>query len=252
MEQVVQVRLIKKLFTGNLDAEVNSYPIFSGSEKSLLRATIACIVGETSISPDGYFDVDNDAEPPVVVAADAEALNERLPKSIDDLKEVESWKHHEIRLNEIGRVLPLPEVLDENGDPIAPEKEIEITPPLEELQADKWRIKVAPGGAGLPLPGVAAGSAGGAVVVARSLLWPGAVAIAAPRKWVNVYVGNGLPANLKGERYKVPMPPAILSEWRNVEEEEVNEADFEGALLLEQKDVLVDPTPPQEEAEEED
>jgi hypothetical protein len=38
------------------------------------------IAGATLISPDGFFDMDDEADPPVAKEAEAEALAERFPK----------------------------------------------------------------------------------------------------------------------------------------------------------------------------
>jgi len=109
MAQVVVSRKIKRLLTGDLDAPVPSFPPFPGTERHLLRALIARIVGATLISPDGFFELSDD-DPPVAKEAEAEALNERFPKPAADIKEAEAWRHHEVELNALGRVLPMPEV----------------------------------------------------------------------------------------------------------------------------------------------
>lgn len=101
MEQVVAARQFKRFFFGNLDADVPSYPPFNGKERHLLRTQIALIAGATSISPEGFYDLNED-DPPIVVPAEAEAMNERFPKSSGDLKDPEGWKHHETELNKIG------------------------------------------------------------------------------------------------------------------------------------------------------
>lgn len=106
MEQVVAARQFKRFFTGDLQAPVPSYPPFKGLEINLLRTQIACIVGATSISPDGYYDLNED-DPPAVVPAEAEAMNERFPKTSGDLKDPEAWKHHETELNKIGKFFML-------------------------------------------------------------------------------------------------------------------------------------------------
>lgn len=235
MEQVVKVRMFKRLLTGNLEAHVPSYPPFPGKEKNLLRAIIACIVGETSISPDGYFELD-DSDPPVVKSAEAEQLNERFPKASSELKEPDAWKHHEVELNKIGRVLAMPEQTDESGEPITPEEPVDVNPPLDAIKSEQWTFRVAPGGAG---------TTGNSVVVGRSLKWPGAVAIAAGRKYVNIYVGNGLPYN--PNPYSPPLPPSVQSEWSSVGADGAP-----GPGLVEQNDVKVDPTPPVPEGEAEE
>jgi radial spoke head protein 4/6 len=235
MEQVVKVRLFKRLFTGNLDADVPSYPPFPGSERHLLRAILACIVGETSISPDGFFDLDEE-DPPSAKPADAEAMNERFPKASDELKEPDNWKHHEVELNKLGRVLAMPEQLDENGEPIVPDDPVEPNPPLDSIKPEQWTFRLCPGGAG---------SSSMSAVVARSLRWPGAVAVAAGRKYINVYVGNGLPYS--STPYSPTLPAPIQTEWAPPQ------TDGEAAPgLVEQPDVKVDPTPPVAEGEAEE
>jgi radial spoke head protein 4A len=235
MEQVVKTRQFRRLLTGNLEACVPAYPPFPGAEKHLLRAMLACLVGETSISPDGFFELD-DGEPPAVKAAEAEALNERFPKTADELKDPDSWKHHETELNKLGRVLAMPEQLDDSGEPVVPDDPVEPNAPLDALKPEQWTFRVCPGGAG---------SSGASVVVARSLRWPGAVAVAAGRKFVNVYVGNGLPYT--AQPYSPPLPAAIRSEWSSALAD-----GSEVPALVEQPDVKVDPTPPVPEGEEEE
>lgn len=73
-------------------------------------------IGATLISPDGFFELDDEEDPPVVKEADAESLNERFPKPALELRDPESWRHHVSDLNSIGRALSLPEVLDANGE----------------------------------------------------------------------------------------------------------------------------------------
>lgn len=53
--QIVQARKIKKLFTGQLDAPIISYPPFPGNEANYLRAQIARISAATHISPLGFY-----------------------------------------------------------------------------------------------------------------------------------------------------------------------------------------------------
>ena len=62
--QIVAARQIKKLFTGRRDAPVVSYPPFPGKEESYLRAQIARISATTRISPQGYFQFEEEEEEP--------------------------------------------------------------------------------------------------------------------------------------------------------------------------------------------
>lgn len=54
-KQIDVARKIQKHFTGNLEAEIFSFPLFPGREKHFLRATIARITSGTYISPNGYY-----------------------------------------------------------------------------------------------------------------------------------------------------------------------------------------------------
>ena len=232
-QQIVIARQFKRVLTGNLDATVPSYPPFPGTERNLLRTILALIVSSTSISPDGYFEVDEDTEPPSIKPAETEAINETFPKTSNDLKESDAWKHHEVELNAIGRITVMPEQLDENGDAIEPEEPIEVNSPLDNLKPEQWTFRVCPGGAG---------RAAGSTVVARSLLWPGAVAVASGRKFVNIYIGYGIP--FSAVSYSPPLPKEVQTEFHPAEEDPIQ--------LIEQNDLRVDPTPPVVEDEEQE
>lgn len=219
--QVIVSRKFKRLLTGNLDAEVCSYPPFPGKEKEFLRTQIALIASATLISPDGFFAVDEDSDPPGIKPAEAEQINENFPKSSSDFLSPDAWKHHEFALNPIGRVTKLPDPGDE-GDAVEVEGN-EASAPLDVLKENAWAFRVCPGGAG---------TAAGSAVVAKSLVWPGAVAIASRRRYMNVYVGNGV--IFDGVPYSPPLPQPVQTEFVATE-------DFP---LTEMPDPKVDPTPP--------
>lgn len=244
MAQIVCARKMKKLLTGNLQAPVQSYPPFDGVEKNLLRAQIARIVGDTSISPAGIFAASED-DPPTIIKA--EEPYEGKPAS--ELKEIDSWNHHRFALSKLGRETALPNEVGEDGEEIVPEEEIEISLPLAPLKPEQWTFRTGPGGAGI-------GSK--SFVVVKSLRWPGSVAIACERKFLNIYVGNAVvndtvkrdnPDNLNimsYVAYSPPMPGVIEVEWQQPTEEDG------GMQLVEQPDVKADPTPPAPEGEEEE
>jgi radial spoke head protein 4A len=167
-----------------------------------------------------------------VKLAEAEALNERFPKAGEELKDPEQWKHHEVELNALGRVRAMPEQLDENGDPVEVEDPVEPNPPLDAIKPEAWSIRAGPTGAGM---------GPSACAVAKSLVWPGAVAVASGRRFINIYVGYGVP--YQAESYQPPLPQPTQSEWAPGEEE---------APLSEEADVRADPTPPKEEEGEEE
>ena len=62
--EIVTARLIRKAFTGRLDAPVVSYPPFPGKEENYLRAQIARITATTHISPQGYYQFEEEEEEP--------------------------------------------------------------------------------------------------------------------------------------------------------------------------------------------
>ncbi|CAM9551581.1 unnamed protein product, partial [Laminaria digitata] len=94
---------IKRYFTGNLDASVPGYPPFPGTEINLLRAQIARITAGVCVSPSGFFEADEDAEPVSIKVAEDEAINEVFPKAVEDLMAPDGWVHHEFELNTLGR-----------------------------------------------------------------------------------------------------------------------------------------------------
>ena len=227
MAQVTASRQFKRLLSGNLQAAVTTFPIFPGTEANLLRAIVGRIAGATSISPDGHFALDDDGE---LKAAEAEDFAGAFPKDGEAMKDAEAWKHHTCDLNTLGRVRAMPEILGEDGEPIVEDEPVEATPQLNGLTPEAWSIRVGPGGAG-----VAATSG----AIAKSLVWPGAIAVAAGRRFVNVYVGNGVMYD--PNPYSPPLPCRTQAEWAPAEEE---------APLVEQEDVRNDPTPPKAEEEE--
>jgi len=237
MQQVVLARKFKRYLTGGLDNPVPSYPPFPGVERNYLRTILALIVGATSVSPAGYFELNEDDDPPTVKLSEPETINENFPKPAADLKESDAWTHHEIELNSIGRCTVLPEQTDENGEVIEPDDSIEITPPLKGLDSELWTFRLSPGGAG---------EHAASLVIARSLLFPGAYAVAAGKRFVNIYIGNGMISSGKGMNpttYTPPLPPPLQKEWTPPEGEDP---------LIEMEDVRTDPTPPKAEGEEED
>lgn len=145
--------------------------------------------------------------------------------------------HHELEINTLGRNAPLPPEQDEDGNDVEPDEPVEVVPPLRSIAEDTpegaaWSFRMCPGGAG---------AGPNSVVVARSLRWPGACAVAFGRRFLNVYVGDGV--NHSQTTYTPPLPSAILAEWQPAEEE---------SYLQEHADIVTDPTPPAEGGEEED
>jgi radial spoke head protein 4A len=59
---ITAARKITKFFTGDLEADVVSYPPFPGKEKHLLRAQIARIAASTIVSPKGFYMLEEEAD----------------------------------------------------------------------------------------------------------------------------------------------------------------------------------------------
>lgn len=231
-EMIQVARKLSVYFTGNLDAPVLGYPPFPGTEKHLLATQITRITSACAVSPAGFFELNEDDVPQIVKAED-EAVNEAFPKPPEEIKELDAWNHHELEINVRGRCRPLPEQEDEDGNPIEDEDPPEEIPPLRTLSEDEegsWSIRLCPGGAGE--------SAASSLCVAISLVWPGAYGISYGKKWTNVYMGDGM--KFRPTVYTRPLPPALQPEWKPNEEEEEED-------LVEQADLLEDPTPPEEE-----
>lgn len=242
--QIVVSRKIRRFFSGDLEAAVPGYPPFPGTEKNLLRAQIARIGAGCLVSPAGFFEVDEDSDPPAIKVAEAEAINEAFPKAIDDLRTVDGWVHHEMEINAIGRVRPQPEV--EEGDEAAAALTVEEPDPIAPMRSladdeeNSWGFRVSPAGAGV---------SPNSMVVAKSLLWPGAYAVAAGKRFTCIYIGTGV--KWQAEPFEIPMPPPLQTEWQLPVQDGDPEENVLGNVLVEQSDVLVDPTPPMEEEPEE-
>ena len=61
-EWIQQARQIKHIFTGDLNADINSNPVFEGKERHLLRATLARIFSATAIVPTKMFVIDDETQ----------------------------------------------------------------------------------------------------------------------------------------------------------------------------------------------
>jgi radial spoke head protein 4/6 len=210
---------------GSLDAPVAGYPPFPGNEAAFLRAVVALIAADTTVSPQGLYAVaDPDEDEFAIALADGEEM-----EIVEDVSTLGAWTHHTLTINSEGRALPSPPEMDEEGEPIeredAPEPPVPLMP-LEEEESS-WALRVCPAGD---------------VVAIRSLKWPGAVVVGAggpAHKFVNVYVGYG--QAWAEATYTPPPPPPLAVEFPEVEME-----------FKEAADVTEDPDAGKEEEEEEE
>jgi radial spoke head protein 4A len=218
--QVVASRKLKKFFSGNLDKKITGYPPFPGTEKNLLRAVIGDIAASCSASPAGVF-----------VAEDGEmALNEdgAPDRAVDEMAELGNWEHILAGLNAYGRCTKLPEKENEDGEPIVDENEPDVQEVLRPVSGDEegtWTTRICPSQGGAQ-----------ALAVLKSLLFPGAYTVAFNQKFVNIYVGYG--HRVSSKTYSPPAPGAVLGEQ-------------DIAAFVEEDDVLEDPNPPEDEANDE-
>jgi radial spoke head protein 4A len=240
--QIITARKMCRFLTGNLHASVEGYPRFPWPEASLLRAQIARIASATTISPKGYFTMEEAEEEdgPEEMKADPEF---EAP-SAEDLRTTEGWAHHRAFLFKEGRhrkwEAPEAEEEEEEEPEEAEEEEEEEegVPILGGLEADEskanpemWKFR----------------GTGGQydIVSVHSAEWPGAVAVAKGQHFANIYIGWGKKST--GALYAPPPLPPVQSEYTsgfNKEEAEEDEVD----PSLEQ----TDPPPPEVEADEGD
>lgn len=120
-KQIDVARKIRKFFTGDLESEIFSYPLFPGREKHFLRATIARITSGTYISPVDYYrrqgttnfgeEVEEEGlnedmeEDEILDNDDLICLNENY-KSLNqrDLMQLSNWVHYRPHIISQGRI----------------------------------------------------------------------------------------------------------------------------------------------------
>jgi radial spoke head protein 4A len=240
--QVVAARQIKRFFTGDLAAPVSGHPPFPGQEASFVRAQIARITAETAVCPAGHLRrVEDEDSRDVEPTPDDEYAAE-------DASTAEGWVHVALPINRIGRTAPNPK--DEDAEEGAEEEEEEglLTDPLKPIADDAppdsedalpWTVRVC------PVSGIPSAEPGAGLVLAKSLLWPGAVCVARGRRFANFYTGYGVEAGTPAAANRAPAafqpatPGPVQAEFSL---EVFNAAAVEGgAKFEEQADVVEDP-----------
>jgi hypothetical protein len=78
--------MIKHIFTGNLNASIDSNPPFPGKERHFLRAQIARISHATSLIPKGLLEFDSEENK-------EKFAEEYTIPSTEELKSLENWSH---------------------------------------------------------------------------------------------------------------------------------------------------------------
>lgn len=228
-EQIKASRKIKRLMSGNLQADVITHPAFPWKEATLLRSMIARITADTMLAISGSRvreDPDNPDESPIIDNP------EFVCPSTEELRKQESWIHTRPHILRNGKTK---HTVEEPDDPeeITPE----IKKQLEEKKSDperdeirgivgdglQWVIKQA----GDPMlykdPFDASRKpVSNLVTFVRSLKWPGAVCATRAGYVGSLYVGNGLPAG-EGDFFFCA-PPDVQEEPEDPGEEEEPQA----------------------------
>uniref|UniRef100_K3X5T0 Flagellar radial spoke protein n=1 Tax=Globisporangium ultimum (strain ATCC 200006 / CBS 805.95 / DAOM BR144) TaxID=431595 RepID=K3X5T0_GLOUD len=234
-EHILIARQLRRFVRSDLEGKVTGHPPFPGTEKHFLRTQIARITAGTVVCPSGYFQANEEGE--------IEPAEEPEIKSAQQLTDLSSWVHFSKEINaKYGRVTSLPPQTNSDGEEVPWEGE-EFAPPLRALSEDaasSWRVDRLPG---TLVPAV------GEFAVVRSLVWPGAVGIAVGKKFLNVYVGNGV--KFSRDPYQLELPKPVQVGFGVGISEDANDGDARTVLrfqpLTEQQDVLEDLSPPEAE-----
>ncbi|OMJ95406.1 hypothetical protein SteCoe_1167 [Stentor coeruleus] len=199
-QHIQQARQIKKIFTGRLDAEINSYPIFSGKERHLLRAQIARISSACIIIPKGIYKTNE--EEPTQIDVDEEAS---VP-GFEELNSDESWAHYHPYILKAGRAthaepeVPPGEEVDleelkakqeENDKSVDRLRAISEDDPLQG-EEKSWVISSIGDTQVYAAKPPQEGSVTYAVTLVRNLRWPGNYTVYKGGRWVNFYLGYGV------------------------------------------------------------
>ncbi|XP_045776181.1 radial spoke head protein 4 homolog A isoform X2 [Maniola jurtina] len=202
--QIRVARLTVRCMTGDLDAEVLTFPPFEGTERNYLRAQIARIAASTSISPQGFYTFGSGEEEEDIDLEEGAGDLVFNPNpfyqghTLKDLLDpnLTYWVHHGRYILKQGRTLwwnpnavmeeGVEEEEDEGPPPIPPESGPALFTPLSEdvriEGLNSWSARVS----STLMPDRA-------VAVLRSNIWPGAVAYSTSgKKSECLYVGWGL------------------------------------------------------------
>ncbi|KPJ17009.1 Radial spoke head protein 6-like A [Papilio machaon] len=111
-QHVRVARLNVRVMTGDLDAEIQSFPPFEGTERHFLRAQIARIAAATSISPQGFYTFGSGEEEEDIDMEEAGDMNFNLNPfyqghTIKDLVDpsLGYWVHHGRHILPQGRTI---------------------------------------------------------------------------------------------------------------------------------------------------
>lgn len=156
-QQINAARKIKKLFTGNLDAKINAYPVFDGTEREYLRAQLSRILAATFVAPINALEaVTPEEEEEEEEVEEGKAPKPKLAKyvpltaankeyapdeeaGVHALADLEQWTHAEGYIYETGRqtkVPPKPEVEGEEEEEPEEEEDADAEEQKEEEEKE--------------------------------------------------------------------------------------------------------------------
>ena len=95
-QDIKTARRIKHIFTGDLNADVESNPQFVGKERHLLRAQLARIFHATAIVPAGLFAEDEETK-------EVKFADEFTFPKTEELKDLEKWSNVHQQILKAGR-----------------------------------------------------------------------------------------------------------------------------------------------------
>ncbi|KAM3145625.1 hypothetical protein pb186bvf_002399 [Paramecium bursaria] len=192
-EQVQVTREVKYVFTGNLNAEIKSYPKFPGLEKHFLKAQLVRITYANLIAPKGLYQ-QSEANP-----KELEFTEEFSYPEFPDLANAESWVHVPPQILKVGRITHYFDAsVNEEQRGIIQEQDPEnerlkaITEdrPLEPIYQSNWLVKVIGDGQVYGPKDEGKNNIYG-VALLKNYTWPGAITVANQNGWANLYVGYG-------------------------------------------------------------
>lgn len=217
--QIVAARKITKFFTGDLDAPVESYPPFPGTERNFLRAQIARISAATAVAPAGK--VVDPAELESMDGGDEDDNNsvvsnpDFLAADNEDLGDPIGWVHRERFILPQGRAFwwePPRDDLSRDESEFEDESMLSANAPEPEYGpllltplADDEPVGAFPAWSVRSSSAVATRYA---TILIQSNRWPGAYAYANGAASACVYIGYGQKYSPNHFTPTQPPPPA--------------------------------------------
>lgn len=221
-------RLIKIVFTGNLERELITNPFFNGKEKHYLRAQIARIHHGTTLVPKGIYRSQEEDAKEIEPDEPEDEENKYVPQTENQVK-LNNWCHYPksiLKNSRTGHMDPEP-AEDEEIDPEELLKKIEAQDPYEQrlkaIQSDEqvengvpaWNLRTY--GDKTRQTTLKGKTEHNGIVVVKSNRWPGSITLWKGDKWHQVYVGDG--HKYESHSYFPVSPPAVPEDPEDLDEQ---------------------------------